>query len=136
MKARDVMVSPVVTVMPHCSVKELAQTLLKNHISAVPVVDDHQGRLVGIVSEGDLLHRPERGTDRGRSQWLQLMILNAASPPKTSRPIPEKAGTSWGGRSSPPIERLHSMRLLSRWKKIRSRKIDRHGDDYGCFIEN
>jgi len=45
MKARDVMVSPVVTVMPHCSVKELAQTLLKNHISAVPVVDD-QGRLV------------------------------------------------------------------------------------------
>lgn len=44
MKARDVMVSPVVTVMPHCSVKELAQTLLKNHISAVPVESGAAGR--------------------------------------------------------------------------------------------
>jgi len=75
MKARDVMVSPVVTVMPHCSVKELAQTLLKNHISAVPVVDDHQGRLVGIVSEGDLLHRSEAGTER-RAQWLRLIAAD------------------------------------------------------------
>ena len=46
MKARDVMVAPVITVKPSSSVRELAQTLLKNHISAVPVVDD-QGKLVG-----------------------------------------------------------------------------------------
>ena len=74
MKARDVMVSPVVTVMPNCSVKELAQTLLKHHISGVPVVD-FQGRLVGIVSEGDLLHRSEARTER-RSPWLRLMTAD------------------------------------------------------------
>ena len=58
MKARGVMASPVITVTPNSSVKELAQTLLKNRISGVPVVDS-QGQLVGIVSEGDLLHRSE-----------------------------------------------------------------------------
>jgi CBS-domain-containing membrane protein len=102
MKARDVMVSPVVTVMPNCSVKELAQTLLKNHISAVPVVDD-QGRLVGIVSEGDLLHRSEAGTQRRRSPWLRLMTSDKAlaaeyvSPHSGHDPI----GDDSGGASGP-----------------------------------
>ena len=69
MKARDVMVSPVVTVGPSASVKEAAKLLLERGISAVPVVDD-QGKVVGIVSEGDLLHRSEAGTERRRSWWL------------------------------------------------------------------
>ena len=73
MKARDVMVAPVITVKPASSVRELAQILLKNHISAVPVVDD-QGKLVGIVSEGDLMRRAEAGTERRRPWWLLLII--------------------------------------------------------------
>ena len=72
MKARDVMVAPVITVKPYTSVRELAQVLLNNHISAVPVVDD-QGKLVGIVSEGDLVRRAEAGTQRRRPWWLLLM---------------------------------------------------------------
>jgi CBS domain-containing protein len=72
MKARDVMVSPVITVTPNSSVRELAQTLLKNRISGVPVVD-YQGQLVGIVSEGDLLHRSEAGTEPRRSRGLRLV---------------------------------------------------------------
>ena len=70
MKARDVMVSPVITVKPSSSVREVAKTFLERRISAVPVVDD-QGKLVGIVSEGDLMHRTEAGTERKRSWWLQ-----------------------------------------------------------------
>jgi len=70
MKARDVMVSPVITVKPSASVREVAKTFLERRISAVPVVDD-QGKLVGIVSEGDLMHRTEAGTERKRSWWLQ-----------------------------------------------------------------
>ena len=69
MKARDVMVSPVITVKPYSSVKEVAKTFLERRISAVPVVDD-QGKVVGIVSEGDLLHRSEAGTERQRPWWL------------------------------------------------------------------
>jgi len=69
MKARDVMVAPVITVRASASVREVAETLLKRGISAVPVVND-QNQLVGIVSEGDLIHRSEAGTDRRRSWWL------------------------------------------------------------------
>jgi len=73
MNASDVMVSPVVTVKPAASVKEVAKTFLERRISAVPVVDD-QGKLVGIVSEGDLMHRSEAGTERRHSWWLWGLI--------------------------------------------------------------
>jgi len=72
MKARDVMVSPVITVKPSSSVKEVAKTFLERRISAAPVVDD-QGKLVGIVSEGDLMHRAEAGTERHHSWWLRAL---------------------------------------------------------------
>ena len=72
MKARDVMVSPVISVKPSCTVKEVAKTLLERRISAVPVVDD-TGKLAGIVSEGDLMHRAEIGTQRRHSWWLRVL---------------------------------------------------------------
>jgi CBS domain-containing protein len=73
MKACDVMVSPVITVSPHASVKEVAKIFLERHISAVPVVDE-KGKLVGIISEGDLLHRAEAGTERRHPWWLRAFI--------------------------------------------------------------
>jgi CBS domain-containing protein len=72
MKASDVMVSPVITVKPTSSVQEAAKVLLESRISALPVVDN-QDRLVGIVSEGDLMHRAEAGTERRRSWWLRFL---------------------------------------------------------------
>jgi len=73
MKAADVMVSTVITVGPECSVQDVAETLLENRISAVPVVTDG-GDLVGIVSEGDLIRRTEIDTERRRSRWLALLL--------------------------------------------------------------
>jgi CBS domain-containing protein len=73
MKARDVMVSPVITTKPSASVKEVAHILLTHRISAVPVVDD-AGKLVGIVSEGDLMRRADLGTERHRSWWLAALF--------------------------------------------------------------
>ncbi len=58
MQARDVMVSPVITVAKSATVREVAKILLEKHITAVPVVDP-AGKLVGIVSEGDLMRRTE-----------------------------------------------------------------------------
>jgi CBS-domain-containing membrane protein len=72
MKARDVMVAPVITVKPYSSIREVAQIFVDRSVSAVPVVDD-QGKLVGIVSEGDLMHRSEAGTERPRSWWLRAL---------------------------------------------------------------
>ncbi len=69
MLARDVMAAPVITVNPGSSVKDVAKILLANRISAVPVVDDG-GKLVGIITEGDLMHRAEAGTEPHRPRWL------------------------------------------------------------------
>lgn len=73
MEARDVMVSPVITVHPNATVQEVAKIFLERRISAVPVVDDH-GHLVGIVSEGDLMHRSETGTERQHAWWLRPFL--------------------------------------------------------------
>jgi CBS domain-containing protein len=77
MKARDVMTTPVVTVRPTASVKEVAQLFLERRIGAVPVVDD-QDKIVGIVSEGDLVHRSEISTEWRRPWWLALMAGDEA----------------------------------------------------------
>lgn len=72
MRARDVMTTEVITVGPDTSVQDLAKLLSERAISGVPVVQE--GRLVGIVSEGDLLHRAETGTERRttarRQRWF------------------------------------------------------------------
>src|SRR5262245_40645391 len=73
MKAADVMVANVITVAPEASVREVADILLSNRISGVPVVG-RNGELVGVISEGDLLRRTETGTERRRSWWLELLI--------------------------------------------------------------
>lgn len=72
MKASDVMVSPVITVKPTATVKEVAKLFLDHRISAVPVLDE-RGKLAGIVSEGDLVHRTEIGTERRRSGWRAFL---------------------------------------------------------------
>src|SRR5262245_7030529 len=72
MKARDVMVSPVVTIKSTASVQDAARLLLEHRISAVPVVDDN-AKVVGIISEGDLIRRAESDTTRRRSWWLRLL---------------------------------------------------------------
>jgi CBS domain-containing protein len=54
MRTGDIMTSPVVTVTPDTSLKEVAALLVERQINAVPVVDAG-GRLCGIVSEADLL---------------------------------------------------------------------------------
>jgi CBS domain-containing protein len=69
MKARDVMVSHVITVGPELDVRAVANTLIANGISAVPVVAI-DGSIVGILSEGDLMRRAA-GAERKRSWWLE-----------------------------------------------------------------
>jgi CBS domain-containing protein len=72
MRAADVMTSEVITVGENSTVPEAAKLLAEHGISAVPVVDK-DNRVVGMVSEGDLLHRAETGTERRRSWWLEMM---------------------------------------------------------------
>jgi len=72
MKAADVMATNVITVRPDARVQDVAEILLSARISGVPVVDAN-GKLVGIVSEGDLMRRVEAGTGRRRPWWLVIL---------------------------------------------------------------
>lgn len=72
MRASDVMTSPVVSVTPEMTVREVAGIFADRKISGAPVVDA-AGHLVGMISEGDMLRRVELGTDqRPRSSWLEM----------------------------------------------------------------
>jgi len=73
MRAADVMVTNVITVGPDATVEEVAQILLSARISGLPVVGK-AGELIGIVSEGDLMHRAEAGTGRRRPWWLAAFL--------------------------------------------------------------
>jgi CBS domain-containing protein len=72
MRAADVMTGEVITIGEKASVQEAAKLMAEHGISAVPVVDRDK-RVVGMVSEGDLLHRAETGTERRRSWWLEMV---------------------------------------------------------------
>lgn len=72
MRAVEVMTTKVITVGENASVADVAKLLAERGISAVPVVDkDH--KVIGMVSEGDLLHRTQTGTEKCRSWWLEMM---------------------------------------------------------------
>jgi CBS domain-containing protein len=72
MKAKEVMVRDVVVVGVATPVREAACLMLEHRVSGLPVVDA-DGRVIGIVSEGDLIHRAEAGTERRRSWWLEAL---------------------------------------------------------------
>ncbi len=55
MKVEDVMTIGVKTVTPDTPVREIAKTMCFNKISGMPVVDEN-GKIVGLVSEKDVLH--------------------------------------------------------------------------------
>jgi CBS domain-containing protein len=73
MKVRDVMTSPVISIEPDTHILQAVRIMLQRHISGLPVVGK-DGRLVGIVTEGDFLRRAETGTQRRRPRWLEYLV--------------------------------------------------------------
>ena len=79
MRAMDVMTTDVITVDPDTTVQALATLLAERGISGAPVVDS-SGRLVGIISEGDLAVPAARAFVSSQypikpgylSQWIKL----------------------------------------------------------------
>lgn len=67
------MTPAVVTVSPEAKVSEIAALLLERRISAVGVVEA-DGKVAGLVSEGDLIRRPELDTDKPRWRWLRMLL--------------------------------------------------------------
>lgn len=64
-RARDIMTKPVTVIGPEDTVRDAARLLSEDRISALPVLE--KGKVLGIVSQGDLLQRKELGTGPGVS---------------------------------------------------------------------
>ena len=80
MHAKDIMSTDIVSVDPESSVLDAAAALVRERVSALLVVD--AGAVVGILSEADLLHRYELGTQRdpaGRAWWRRLLDGDSGS---------------------------------------------------------
>ena len=76
MRARDVMTNDVIKVRPDASVREIARLMIDHRIGGLPVVEE-SGKLVGLVTDGDIYRRAELDTDKRRMSWLDMFSLNA-----------------------------------------------------------
>jgi CBS domain-containing protein len=82
-KVTQIMSRPVITVAPGTGIKEAARLLVEHGISALPVLDA-TGKLVGIVSEADLLPTQTRPDPRSQATPLPP---SAGSAPQTVREV-------------------------------------------------
>lgn len=71
MKAADVMTEHVLRIWPETSVTTAATVMSENRVSALPVTDS-EDRILGIVSESDLVRRVELGTMKRHSRWFSF----------------------------------------------------------------
>jgi CBS domain-containing protein len=78
MKAKDLMTRPVVTITPDTMLADAAALLAQHRISGLPVVEGH--RVVGIVSESDLLQHREMGERSPRRPWWACMFRELPDP--------------------------------------------------------
>ena len=69
-KVRDVMTTRVVAVRKNATFKDMAALLTEYRVSAFPVLDD-EGKVIGVVSEADLLSKEALVADMGsQAAWL------------------------------------------------------------------
>ena len=109
MQAQDVMTTSVATIRADATVQDAAKLMLARRVSALPVTDS-KNRVIGIVSEGDLMRRAALGTDTPRSWWLRLFGEDVA------RDYMKVHGTSVGDVMTSPavsVRRATSLRELA-----------------------
>ena len=76
MKVSDVMRTSIASIGPDAPLIDATSLLLETNQRALPVLDD--GQLIGIISEGDFLHRVELGIDAPQRTWLQSLFGSSA----------------------------------------------------------
>src|SRR5690242_16471139 len=73
MRAHQIMTRRIITVHPDTTIVDAANSMLRQHVSGLPVVNA-EGKLVGIISEGDFIRRAEIGTQRRRARCLKFLL--------------------------------------------------------------
>jgi acetoin utilization protein AcuB len=93
LKVKNIMSRNPVTVPWNYTVGEAAEILLQHHISGVPVVD-HDGRVVGIITKGDLFRVlvPLTGVGKKGIQFAMLLSDRRGAIKEITDIIREKGG--------------------------------------------
>lgn len=89
MTIEEVMTRNVITVGPTTPIHKAAQLMVEHGVSGLPVVND-DGRLVGVVSEGDLILRQKR---RGKRPWWRRFFEDGE---RLAREYQKAIGTTVG----------------------------------------
>lgn len=76
MQAKDMMTRDVATIGPDATVREAARLMVERGVSGLPVIEEE--RVIGILSEGDLVRRTELGTETSGAWWLVALADGAA----------------------------------------------------------
>ncbi len=129
MRVNQIMTPEVITVGADTTILEAANTMLRHHISALPVVDA-AGRLIGIISEGDFIRRAEIGTQHKRGRWLTFL----AGADRIATEFAHERGRKVGEVMTPdpltvaedtPLDRIVQIMQSSRVKRLPVMRGDR-----------
>lgn len=108
MKARDIMTTDIVVARPEATVYEIARLMTDRRISGVPIVGT-DGDILGMVSESDLLHRAELGTEAKPKWWLKLF----ADPDQMARAYAKSHGLRAVDVMSRPVVSINADQDLA-----------------------
>ncbi len=73
LKASDVMVRPVISARPHASARDVTLQVLSGFYSGMPVTDE-EGKVIGIITEIDLLQAVMDGKDLIKTTVDEIMV--------------------------------------------------------------
>jgi CBS domain-containing protein len=122
----DLMTRRVITVRPETGVQEAARLMTTNRVSGLPVVDG-TGRVVGVVSDGDLILRQRR--PKARPWWRAFF----ADPERTAREYRKTAGLTVGDVMTrpaiviSPVYEIETAAAILHTRSIRRLPVVRDG---------
>ncbi|MEU1230546.1 CBS domain-containing protein [Streptomyces sp. NPDC005828] len=123
----DLMTSKVVAVLPGADFKEIVTTMERWRVSAVPVVEG-EGRVVGIVSEGDLLLKEEFQDHRlGLIEQMRHLDATAKAGARRARDLMSSPAVT----VAPEASLSQAARLMAAHRVKRLPVVDANGTIQG-----
>ena len=117
MRVDEVMTRDVITVAPDVSLRDVARLLTQHRISGLPVCDD-AGRVLGIVSEEDILRKEQENVNHGGGLLLMLFERDEEIAKATAR-------TAGQAMTSPAVSIRPDLSVAAAARIMVSRKLKR-----------
>jgi CBS domain-containing protein len=124
-KVRNVMTHEVITIDEQAPFTEVVRRMAVHRVSALPVINT-DGRLVGVVSEADLLHKEEYQGQEDSRHWLETRRERAARAKASGRRAIDVMSTP-GVTVDPDATVAEAARRLARHRIKRLPVVDHQG---------